>query len=102
VPSRFYLPASSAAPGVSPPIGAEWEHVRTERRITSTVKAGSAFATTTYTPDAVDHLVNADAHVVQFISDPLAAQSIPAQTLSIAIRISEAHSSNNQFLTWKV
>jgi hypothetical protein len=102
VPTRFYLPSTTGAPGVSPTISAEWEHQNTARRQTSTAKAGSAFASTAYSPDGADHLANADAHIVQFISAPLAAQSIAAQTLQITLLCSEAHASNNLFLTWKV
>jgi hypothetical protein len=99
--TRFYLP-SSGTPGVSPSIVADWEHVNTLRRPMSPTPAVTAFSTTTYTPDTLDHLVNQDAHVCQFVSEPLAAQSIPAQTLQIVIRVAEAHASNNLFLTWKV
>ncbi len=99
--SRLYLPSAGTA-DLSPTAGAEWEHVNALRRPMSTAKAGSAFAATTYTPDAADHLVNGDALVCQFVSEPLAAQSIPAQTATLTVLGLEADNNNNLFLTWKL
>jgi hypothetical protein len=99
--TRFYLPSVAAA-AVSPTISAAWEHQNVDRRQMDPGRVNSPFALTTYTPDAADHLVDADAHFVQFISRPLGAQTIAAQTVTIVIRGSEAHTANNCFLTWTV
>lgn len=44
----------------------------------SPVRSGTAQTSTSYSPDAADHLADGDAHFVQFVGPPLAAQDIPA------------------------
>lgn len=101
MPSRFYLPASGAAE-VSPTFSAEWEHQQGVRRAMSPTKGSTALASQAYTPDAADDLVNADALHVQFVSAPLSAQTISAQTVALTVQGLMAHANNAQFLTWKL
>ena len=47
MPTRFYLPATSAAPAVTPAVGTGWTATATTgfvRRVASTAKAGTALA----------------------------------------------------------
>lgn len=100
--TRLYF-ASSGLPAVSPAITADWDaHVNVARRPLNATNGGSAMATVTYTPDAADHLVAGRAHVVQFVSDVLPPQVIPAQTVKLQVRAAEANAGNNLFLAWKV
>lgn len=99
--SRLYLPSTTTA-AVSPTISADFEHQNGARRQMATRKVASAFATTTYTPDAADHIADQDAQLVQFVSPPLVAQTIAAQTAKLTIIGSEANAGNNCFLTWKL
>lgn len=100
--TRFFLPGAAIAADLAPTISAEWEHQNSDRRRMDTRKMGTAMVTITYTPDAVDHITDADALFVQYISRPLIAQSIPSQTLNIAVYASEANAGNNCVITWKV
>jgi hypothetical protein len=98
----FYLPSTGAA-AVSPPIGAgEWAHINTVRRPLNSVKGSSAIATTAFAPDAADHLVAGRSHFVQFVSDVLPPQTIPAQLVKMQLRCAEDNAGNNLFLNWRV
>ncbi len=55
-----------------------------------------------YQPDAVDHLVSARAHFVQFVSEVLPPQSIPAQPIKLQLRAAEDQANNNLFVAWKL
>lgn len=99
--TRFFFPETEAAP-VSPTISGDWEHINTQRRKLLTGPDSSTLTTTAYTPDGADHLVNGDAHHRQYVSDPLAAQNIAAQTVKLQFQCLEAHAGNNLFLTWKI
>lgn len=101
--TRFRLP-SSGTPGQSPALRIAWTHVpgTVVRRPMSITAAGTAFAATAYAPDAADHLVAGTAHVAQFISEPLAAQTIGVQTVSLTMLASEDNAANNLFLQWTV
>jgi len=68
----------------------------------STLKGSTALATVAYTPDAADHLVDGDALHVQFVSPPLAAQTISAQTVTLVVQALEPDANNNLFVTWKL
>jgi hypothetical protein len=64
-------------------------------------------SSTTLTPivrtfDSADHLVAGNALSRRYVSDPLTAQSIPAQTVSLQIQGSELRAADDQFLTWKL
>ena len=100
--TRLYLPASGTAPA-SPTISTDWEHPQVTRRPTSKTKGSTALATQAYTPDSVDHIANNDSHHVQFVStDQLAAQTIAAQAVELAIQGLEPRNSNNMFVTLKI
>lgn len=100
MPTRFYLPSSGAAP-VNPTLdpNSVWGHESgLAPRPMSTSKTGTAFASTAYNPDAVDHLVDTDSLFVQFVGPSLAAQVLAAQTVKWQILGFEAGGANNCFL----
>lgn len=98
--TRFYFSEDLAAP-VSPPApGAEWEHVNSGvTRKALIAPDGSALTTTAYTPDAADDLTDRDSLHRQYVSDPLAAQTIGVQGITAQFQCSEANAANNLFLT---
>jgi hypothetical protein len=82
---------------------ADWAHINTARLPCSPTGGATALSSVVYTPDAADHLVNADAHVIQFISvETLAAQTMSAQTVTITMQCLESNAGNNVSLTWKI
>lgn len=93
--TRFRLTSSTTAPAVSPALQS-YSHTQTTRRQLLTVD-GSALATEAYTPDAADHLVAGDAHHIQFVSVPMAADNIftSGDTLKFALQGLEANAANN-------
>jgi hypothetical protein len=95
--TRFYLPSSGAA-AVSPAIDAGWElQVSSFARLaTSTVKQSTAMAYTVDTNDG--DLADKDKCCRQWVSEPIAAQTIAAQTVEFQIRCAEENSANNLFL----
>jgi hypothetical protein len=102
MPTRFYL-ASSGTPAVSPPVSAGWGHTGAGTRYPmSPIKGSSPLAQPNFVYDAADHLVNADAQAVQYISPPLLAQTISAQTVTLTIQALEANAANNLFGAWKI
>lgn len=101
MPTRFYLPSSGSAP-VTATVGAEWEHNNGVSRATFPWKTGTSIASTTYSPDAADDITDKDSMFVQFVSPPLLAQTIAAQTVKWAIQVSETNNGNNLFLTVKI
>ena len=102
--TRFYFDADNA-PAVTPPApAAEWEHTSLAivRKLNSP-NAGSAIGGAIYTYDAADDLTNKDALVGQFVSAPLAAQTIAAQTVSLQALMSEGSvATRNLFVAWKI
>lgn len=101
---KWYL-RSSGTPDISPTVTADWEHIEASplRLTTSPTGGSTSLSSKAYSPDAADHLVNADAHVIQYISaETLAAQTISAQTVSLAVQCLESNAGNNVFLTWKI
>lgn len=95
--TRFYLP-SSGTPDISPSIDAEWEaSYSLTRRNAVTTKISSTMTTVTNSTDGSDD--NQDICFFQFISAPISAQTISAQTLKFQIRMSEASTSNNLYST---
>ncbi len=101
--TRFYLPLSGSAP-TSPTISAEWEHnLAITRRPTSITKGSTVLTTVDYSYDGSDHAVDQDAIHAQFVStDQLAAQTIAAQAVELAIQGFEIHADNNLFVTLKI
>jgi hypothetical protein len=99
---RFYLPSSGTA-ALTPTANAAWSHVNAVYRPMSVTKGGTASASSTYSPDAADHLVAGDAVNVTFVStEVLAAQTITAQAVKLAIQASETNAGNNLSLAWEV
>lgn len=106
--TRFYFDRTNT-PAVSPPTPtAEWEHVLNAigepapvRRLNSPI-GSSALNNQSALFDNADDLTNKDACGWQFVSLPLAAQTIAAQTVSLQIQVSEDGAANNLFLTWKI
>lgn len=103
--SRFYF-TNSVAAVVSPTInaGGEWEHAQSVRRaFRKTLGSDALGNSNSYTPDGSDHLVDGDAMVAQWVcSDPLAAQSIAAQTVKWQFQCFESNAGNNLALTIKI
>lgn len=98
--TRFYLPSSGAA-AVSPAFHADWDNTADATRIKCvTTKSSTAMATTQYRDNNnadQDHLIH------QWVSDPIAAQTIAAsQTIKIQMRCLELDLAYNQVLSWGV
>ena len=95
----FYLPSTGAA-AVSPAFDAAYEDTSIAARLkTVTTKISSAMTTVSFSDIST---ANNDILFRQWVSDPLEAQTIDAQTLSIQIRASETSTTNNMFLSWGV
>lgn len=99
--TRFYFPLDATTP-VTPTVSAEWEHSTGLRRQALTTPDSSTLTTVDYSPDAADHLVNGDAMFRQYVSNPLVAQTIQAQTVSGQFQVIENNAANNISITAKV
>ena len=102
-PTRFYFD-SAGIPTVTPAAaGAEWEHFsQSAVRRLNNPKGSSALATSTTTYDSADHIVDQDALHRQFVSRPLAAQTINAQPIKAQALAAEGNAGNNLFVAVKV
>jgi hypothetical protein len=99
---RFYLPSSGTA-ALTPTANAAWSHANAVYRPMSVAKGNTASADLTYSPDGSDHLVAGDATAVTFVStEELAAQTIAAQTIKLAVQARETHAGNNLALAYEV
>lgn len=98
--TRFYFPDALVA-DLSPTIGSEWEHQNVVRGALLLAVDTSALATTAYTPDGADDLVDKDAHHRQYVSAPIAAQTVSGN-VKAQFQCLEANAGNNLFLTVKV
>jgi hypothetical protein len=92
--TRFYFPETEAC-AVDPTDSAEWEHTAGVCRRAVTVADSSTLTTTDYSPDGADHLVDGDALFRQYVSDPVAAQTIGAQAVSGQFQTIENNAGNN-------
>lgn len=93
--TRFYLPSTGAAP-ISPTATATWDVTASmTRRPCYTTKQGSGMLTVSY--DDSD-FTDQDIVLMQYISEPLSAQTIAAQTVTVCIRCLEVSTSCNLFL----
>jgi len=101
--TRFYFTAyaGTLAPVTPPAAGAHWEHVQGQNRKLLRVDDGVALANRAYSPDAADHLVNNDALFVQYVSDPLDAQTISGN-VKAQVQCFESTAANNVFLTFEI
>lgn len=101
MPTRFKLPGSGTA-GLAPALRYAWTHVQASpvTRPMATANSGTAFVSTSYSPDSADHLVAGAAHFATFVSPSLTAQTIPAQTVAISVLCNQVNASNAQVVTW--
>ncbi len=99
--TRFYFPANAAA-AVNPTDSAEWEHTAGIARRAVTTPDASALITEDYSPDAADHLVDGDALFRQYVSDPVAVQTIGAQSVTGQFQTIENNAANNISITVKL
>jgi hypothetical protein len=100
--TKFYFPDTADTSGLTPTISAEWEHQNVIRRDAVTTPDASALATTAYNPDGADHIFDYNAHHRQYITGPLAAQTIAAQAVTAQFQCLESHASDNLKLTIKI
>lgn len=99
--TRFYFPASQDAP-VGPSVNSGWDHVNGTYRMMITASDASALATTSYAPDSSDCINDYDSHHRTYVSPPLQAQTIGAQTVKAQFQCLESHASNNVKLTIRI
>lgn len=99
--TRLYFPATEAAPVTPPTPGAEWEHNNGVTRKLLTSVDTSALATALYTPDAADHVTNADSLHRIYVSDTLDAQTLSGN-VKAQFQANEDNAGSNLFLTMKV
>lgn len=93
--TRFYLLPTTAA-DVSPAYNAEWDSTANAvRRKMSTTKDDNTTAAQVIAGTASNP---ADVLFRQYVSDPLAAQTLTAATLTGSIRCTEAAAGNNAFI----
>ena len=101
--SRLYFSETGTSP-ITPPAasGTDWGHINAVvRALEWPDPDASALTQTAYTPDAADHLVSGNALWRQYVSDPLAAQTISG-TVTAQMQCLEANAGNNLFLTMKI
>jgi hypothetical protein len=103
VATRFRLPSTGTA-AISPATQS-YTHSGTTRRplrVAGVNSDSSALSTDAVTPDGADDLTAGDTHHVQFISDPLKAQTFTSgDAFKFAIQGLEAHAGNNlQIQVW--
>ena len=93
--TRFYLPSSGTAPSITPAFDSAWEDTSIAVRLPVTTYKKNTALTTIAFDDA--NAANKDVLFRQYISPPLLAQTIAAQTIKFQIRASEPDSGNNLF-----
>ena len=101
--TRVYFP-DGVAGDVTPPApvgGATWEHIQTSVNKLLNGPDASALSTAAYTPDAADDLTNRDSHHRQYVSRPLAAQTLSGN-VTAQFQCSETFNNDNLFLTLKI
>ena|SRR3990167_7039305 len=94
--TRFYLPSSGTAP-VTPTYNSGWEDQTIAARLRCHTYKKSTALTTVSFDDA--SAANRDVLYRQYISPPLLAQTIAAQTIKFQILASETDAGNNLFTT---
>ncbi len=95
--TRFYLPSTGTA-GASPAVCTSWDFSVSAfiRRATVTTKISSAFATISL--DGNTDSNDTDYCYVQYVSAPIAAQTISAQTVDWVVSLFEENARANQYL----
>lgn len=97
--TRLYMPSSGTA-AVSPAYSSGWEDQSIASRLKCVkTKISSAMTTVSFT-DSDD--TDRDVLFRQYTSDPIAAQTIAAQTVKIQMRCAEVGQFRNMFLAWAV
>jgi hypothetical protein len=98
--TKFYLPSSGTAPAITPTYASGWDNTT----IASRLPMAGTKASTTMTTVSFTGTVSTDQDILfrQYISAPIAAQTISAQTVSIQMRQSETSTSNNLFEAWLI
>ena len=96
--TRLYLPSTGTA-GASPAVDAAWDFSVSAfiRRATVEDKISSAFATISL--DGNTDSNDTDYCYVQYVSDPIAAQTISAQTVDWVVSLFEENARANQYLS---
>jgi len=98
-----YFPSSGTAPVSPTPSGTDWNlHINTVSRPLEFTRGGSALVSLAYNPDAVDHLVDGNSMIVQFVSPILPPQAVAAQQIYCGFRAFEVVASNNLFPCFKI
>jgi hypothetical protein len=90
---------SSGTAAVSPtPDATTWNlHVNTVSRPLQFTRVDSTKTSVAYNPDAVDHLVDGNSMIAQFVSQILPPQTIAAQQIGYGAEMSEVVATNNLF-----
>ena len=97
--TRFYLPSSGAA-GASPNYTTSWEDTSIAARLKCvTTKISSAMTTVSFTDDDE---TDKDILFRQYVSDPIATQTIQAQTIGFSIRAQRGTYGTSQVTSWRV
>jgi len=100
--TRVYFHTLRTSAVTVPAAGAEWEHVQAASAFYMGPVIGTdALQTLAYTPDAVDDVTDRDALHYQYVSDPLAAQTL-AGNIKGQFQCSETANNDNLFLTFKL
>ena len=102
MPTRFYF-SSSSSTEISPAVATTWEHTGDlVRRRCGVIKDNSASASAAFTDEGAHGLTSSDTVLLQYISDPIEAQTLDAQIVDIQFRGSETAAGNNISLTWLI
>lgn len=102
--TRFYLPETLVGQVTPPaPAGADWEHINTGPPVRFLLRQpdASILTTTAYTPDGADDITDRDSCHRQYVSEPLAAQTITGN-IKAQFQAMEPNAGCNMFLSMKV
>lgn len=104
--TTFWLPSSGARAVTVAPSAASWTlHINAAAAALLRMvldRSNTALTSIAYAPDAADHLVDGSAMCMQYVSDILPPQVIPAQQILFGARCLEAVATNNLFPAWKL
>lgn len=100
--SRLYFPDTLASPITTAPNGTDWGHNSSVvRRLLTRYPDASALNTEAVTYDAADHIVNTNALLRQYCSNPLLAQTISGN-VKLQLQALEANAGNDLFTALKI
>jgi hypothetical protein len=97
-PIRLYF-SNYVEPPVAPPKLAGWENASWPRYEMAQVSSPGGIASAIYS-EAGDHLVDANALLVQLVSPLLAAQTVRAQDITVVVQAQQADAGNHLHLAW--